>query len=182
MGKIYFATTNTEKLKEAREILKMDVEGIPLEIDEIQSMDPVEVAVKKAREYYKSLKKPIFVEDVSVFIKAFNGLPGPFIDTFMKTLGNDGIVKLMKGRKDRSLAAQATVVYMDSLGKEHVFIGKVNGTIPEKPKGKGFGWNPIFIPKGDTKTFAEMTLEEKFKFSMRAKALNKLKDFLDKNV
>ena len=85
MKKLYFATTNEGKLKEAKSILKVEVVGTPLEIDEVQSMDPIEVATKKARLYFEKLRKPIFVEDVSVFIKALNGLPGPYIDAFMKT-------------------------------------------------------------------------------------------------
>ena len=96
MIKLYFATGNEGKLKEAQNILGVDVEGVGLEIDEIQSMDPVEVAVKKARAYYSALKKPIFIEDVSVSIKALYGLPGTYIDAFMQSLGNEGIVELMK--------------------------------------------------------------------------------------
>src|SRR3989344_6384035 len=100
MEKIYFATTNESKLKEAKDILGMEVIGTPLEIDEIQSLDPVKVAIQKARDYYHRLKKPIFVEDISVSIDAFNGLPGPYIDAFMKTLGNEGIVRILSGVKD----------------------------------------------------------------------------------
>ena len=179
MKKIYFATNNEGKLKEAHNILGIEVIGSGLEIDEIQSIDPVEVAVKKARAYYEKLKKPIFVEDVSVSIKALNGLPGPYIDAFMKTLSNEGIVEVMKGKNNRKVVAQATVVYVSEKGKEEIFTGVVKGTISEKPKGTGFGWDPIFIPKGETKTFGEMTLDEKNRYSMRAKALKKFKEWLE---
>ncbi|OGM05315.1 non-canonical purine NTP pyrophosphatase, RdgB/HAM1 family [Candidatus Woesebacteria bacterium RIFCSPHIGHO2_01_FULL_39_32] len=182
MKKLYFATTNEGKLKEAKSILKVEVVGTPLEIDEVQSMDPIEVATKKARLYFEKLRKPIFVEDVSVFIKALNGLPGPYIDAFMKTLGNEGIVKLLRGANERSVTAQATVVYIPKMGVEEVFIGEVEGTISDKPRGEGFGWDPIFIPKGEKKTFGEITLEEKNKYSMRAKALKKFKKWLEKEM
>ena len=55
------------------------------------------------------------------------------------------------------------------------FKGRINGSIAKKPKGKGFGWDPIFIPKNYNKTFGELTQEEKNKISMRAKAFKKFK-------
>lgn len=182
MSKLIFATGNKGKLEEAKNILGTEVEGTSLEIDEIQSLDPVEVAIKKARAYYAKLKKPIFVEDQSFFFKSLGGLPGVYIDSFLKSLGNEGLTVLLKGRKDRSAMAQVTVVYMDKKGKEHLFIGQVKGKIATKPKGnKGFGWDPIFIPNGSTKTFGQMELKEKNKYSMRKKALMKLKNWLQKN-
>ncbi len=181
MKKVYFATHNEGKLKEAQNILGIEVEGTGLEVDEIQSMDPVEVAVKKARAYYEKLKKPIFVEDISFSIKALNGLPGPYIDAFLKTLGNEGIIEVMKGREDRRVEVQATVVYVPKKGQEEIFIGKAEGIISDKPRGTGFGWDPIFIPDGETRTFGEMSLDEKNKYSMRAKALKKLKEWLNRD-
>lgn len=177
MKKVYFATTNKGKLKEAKAILGIDVLGTPLDIDEIQSLDPVEVATKKAKDYFKIIKKPLFVEDVSLSVKALNGLPGTFINYFLKTLDNQGIVNLLKNKKDRSSSAQTTVVFI-SKKESKVFIGRVSGEISKKPKGTGFGWDPIFIPNGSRKTFGEMQLKEKNKYSMRAKALNKFKTWL----
>ncbi len=179
MKKIYFATTNEGKLKEAREILGVEVVGTPLEIDEIQSLDLEEVAIKKARAYFEILKKPVFVEDVSLTIKAFGELPGPYIDAFMKSVGNKGIIRMLKGLKDRSAWAQATVVYINRTNSEQVFVGKINGAIVSKPRGSGFGWDPIFLPKAYGKTFGEMDMEEKNKISMRAIALKKMKKWLD---
>ena len=179
---LYFASHNLDKLREAQEILGVPVKAAGFEVDEIQSLDPVEVAVKKVRSYYEKLKKPIFAEDVSVSIKSLKGLPGPYIDAFMKTLGNEGIVEIMNGKKDRNVTVQATVVYVSEKGKEAIFIGKVEGIISEKPKGEGFGWDPIFIPKGETRTFGQMTMEEKNKYSMRAKALKKFKKWLEKEM
>lgn len=178
MQVLYFATTNEGKLKEAREILGSQVEGTPYQIDEIQSLDPVEVAVKKAESYYDALKKPIFVEDVSFSITALGNLPGTYIDAFMKALGNEGIVRLLKGNKERTAVAQATVVFVKDAQKPEVFVGRVEGEIAPEPRGTGFGWDPIFVPKGEKKTFGEMTLKEKNRFSMRASALLKFKAWL----
>ncbi len=182
MKKIYFATTNEGKLREAINLLGMDVQGVSLDIDEVQSLDPVEVAVKKAESYFRKVKKPLFVEDVSLTIKVMNNLPGPYIDSFMKSLGNDGILNLLKGRRNRNAVVQTTVVYADRNGKTHEFTGVVKGKISENVRGdKGFGWDPIFIPEGARKTFAEMDINEKNNYSMRAKALIKFKEWLSKN-
>jgi len=181
--KIYFATTNEGKLKEAESILGIKVIGTPLEIEEIQSLEAVKVATQKAKDYFKILKKPIFAEDMALSFSALKGFPGTYIKDFLDTFGNKGLVELIKGNKDRTAYAQTTIVYIDREGLEHVFTGIVKGKISDKPKGdKGFGWDPIFIPEGENKTFGEMELNEKNKYSMRAKALKKLSSWLNKNT
>lgn len=181
MKKIFFATTNENKLKEAREVLGIEVEGSGLEIEEIQSLDPLKVATQKAKDYFKELKKPIFIEDVSLEFAGLKGLPGPYINDFLKTLGNEGLMALLKGKKDRKAIAQTTLVFIDKSGV-HLFVGKVEGTITTKEKGtNGFGWDPIFVPKGEKKTFAEMDDATKNKYSMRAKALKKFEKWLKAN-
>ena len=181
MQKICFATHNEGKLKEAQKILGMHVQAAGFEVDEIQSLDPIEVATKKAEAYFEKLRKPIFVEDISFSFFALKGLPGTYINDFLKLLGNEGLIDLLKGKKDRKAMVQATVVYVDKDGKAHVFIGKVERSISDKPKGEGFGWDPIFVPEGEDKTFGEMELSEKNKYSMRASALNKMKEWLRNN-
>lgn len=179
MKKLIFATKNDGKLAEAIEILGIEVVGDPLEIDEIQSLDPVEVATKKAKAYYVELKKPLFIEDVSLVFDALIRLPGTYINDFSKALGNDGLCKLI-GDGSRKAKAQTTIVHIDNDGNEHVFEGVVEGSIADSPRGdKGFGWDPIFIPDGDTRTFAEMDLDEKNNYSMRKIALTKFKKWLD---
>jgi len=179
MEEIYFATTNEGKLREVQEILGIKVKGTSLEIDEIQSLDPKKVAVAKARAYFDKLKKPIFVEDVSLCFRALGGLPGTYINDFSKRLGNKGLADLLLAQKERGAIAITTIVYIDTKG-EHVFEGKVKGSIAKKPHGnKGFGWDSIFIPEGETKTFGEMKVSEKNKYSMRAIALKKFKKYLE---
>lgn len=178
MKKIYFATTNKGKLAEAKKTLGIEILGTPLEIDEIQSLDPVEVATKKARAYFDKLKKPILIEDVSLTFAEFGRLPGTYISDFLKQLGNKGLVKLLKGAKNRKAEAQTTLVYVNAVGS-HVFKGVVKGEIAEKPKGVGFGWDPIFVPGGYKRTFGQMSMKEKNKISMRAIALKKFKKWLD---
>lgn len=179
MKKILFATTNQGKLNEAKEILAIEVEGIGMEIDEIQSLSPEDVAQKKAWAYFEKLKTPLVVEDLALSFSALNGLPGTYIKDFDKALGNDGLVKLLENHDDRSAEAKTVFVYIDEKGKTHTFEGTVKGFISNEVRGdKGFGWDPIFIPEGNTKTFGEMEMDEKNKYSMRSIALQKLADFL----
>lgn len=181
MQKIYFATTNEGKIAEARLILGIDIESAPLEIDEVQSLDPILVAVKKAKAYYKELKTPLFVEDVSLSFSSLRGLPGPYINDFATVLGNDGLIDLLRGKEDRTAIAQVTIVYIDENGYENVFEGKIEGKITSEPKGTfGFGWDPIFTPTGSNRTFAEMTTEEKNEYSMRGIAFKKFRLHLQK--
>jgi XTP/dITP diphosphohydrolase len=177
---IFFATTSEGKLNEARKLLGIDVQGSGLEIDEIQSLDPETVAIKKAASYFQELEKPILVEDVSLTFEALEKLPGTYINDFYKVLGNQGLVNLLERENNRKARAQTTLVFVDQNGKSHIFTGIVGGEIAGEPRGtNGFGWDPIFIPEGETRTFGEMTEMEKAKYSMRAMAMAKFKEWLE---
>lgn len=182
MDKLHFATINRGKLKEASDILNRRIIGIPGDIEEIQSMNLEKVASQKATGYYQVLKKPLFVEDVALSFSALKGLPGAYINDFSKVLGNDGLVELLKNKKDREAVASVVVAYIPKAGRIYKFNGEVKGTIVKKPRGdKGFGWDAIFIPNGEKRTFAEMTLRQKNKYSMRKKALVKFGNWLDRH-
>jgi len=175
MKKIIFATTNENKIREASEILRIKIIPKELKIDEIQTFDPVECVKKKAETAFNLAKTPILVEDTSLFFNAWGRLPGVFIDYFMKSLGNEGILKLLSTEKNRVAIAQTSLCYFD--GKKAIITkGVVKGSIAKKIKGdQGFGWDPIFIPEGRNKTFAEMASSEKNSLSMRKIALEALK-------
>lgn len=182
MKSIYFATTNSGKLKEASEILGIEVIGTPLEIEEIQSLDPEKVALAKAAAYYEKLSKPVLIEDVSLTFHALGQLPGTYINDFSKSLGNEGLIALLKGKNDRSATVQTTLVFYDAEGRPHTFIGQMKGEIAYQPSGdQGFGWDPIFIPTGESRTLAQMSAEEKNEISMRRRAFEKFKAFLQNN-
>lgn len=182
MTTIYFATTNAGKLKEAGEILGLEVIGTPLEIDEIQSLNPEKVALAKAANYYEKLRRPVLVEDVSLVFHALASLPGPYINDFSKALGNQGLIGLLENKDDRSATAQTTLVFYDENSQSHTFVGQMKGTISQTIKGEGgFGWDPIFIPESHEKTLAEMTSEEKNKLSMRRLAFEKFASYLQNN-
>ncbi len=173
---IYFATTNTNKLKEAISILGIQVNQIDIETIEPQGLDLEQIAVLKARDAYSQIKKPIIIEDSGLEFSAWGGLPGPLIKWFVESVGNKGIIKMLDGFIDRKAIAKTVVAYVDEKGVK-TFIGELHGSISLVPTGEnGFGWDAIFIPDGLTKTIGEMSEIEKNKISMRKIAFNKMKE------
>jgi XTP/dITP diphosphohydrolase len=177
--KIYFVTSNKNKLREVQKILNRRLEGINLEIPEVQAVDGTDVVQDKAKSAYHKIRKPILVEDTGLYIKAWKGFPGALIKWLMEYRGVDGICKMLENETDRSAYAQAVVCLYDGKRFKN-FIGRVDGSIVSKPKGKNnFGWDPIFRPNGYRKTFAEMSEDQKNTISHRRRALGKLKRYLD---
>jgi len=171
-------TNRKEKVKETEDILGFPIEQVNLNIPEIQSLDVVEVSTDKAKKAYAQLKEPLIVDDTSLCINALNGLPGTFITWFVSQLGTEGIIKCVESGSSRKAQAITCISYADAEGKIFSFLGTVSGKIAFDPLGEGFGYDSIFIPCGYTKTFGELTKEEKNIISMRSIALNKFKNFL----
>lgn len=177
MRRIYFATSNKNKFNEASRILEKygyELVLFSFEKKELQSTDLGEIALQSALIAYTYVNAPVVVEDSGLFIKALNGFPGPFSSYVYKTIGVRGVLKLMEGVTDRSAYFEAAVaIVMPPF--ERVFKGSVYGRIADYPRGTGgFGFDPIFIPENEDKTFAEMSVEEKNKYSHRARAFEKL--------
>jgi len=173
MKSLTFITGNLDKVKWTQRYTPLSLEHQNLDLIEIQSLDSREVVEHKVKQAYQILKQPVLVEDTSLIIHALGKLPGTFIKFFLKELGNEGICKLIT-TSDRS--AVAKVVYGLYNGTSLSFWeGELEGTIAKKPLGSnGFGWNPIFIPKGQKKTYAQMTDEEIDQVSLRRIALEKM--------
>lgn len=179
MKKIVMATGNKGKIEEAQAILNMPLEIVQIEVDEVQSMDLAYVAKRKAEEAYKALQRPVIVDDVGVFIDAWNGFPGPFAKYILDSLGNKRILELLENEKNRNVIVKSAIGYHDG-SKIHVFIGEVRGKIASEERGaQGWGFDPIIIPNGQTQTYAQMGLLGKNKLSHRKKALDKLRKFLN---
>ena len=179
MGEItlYLVTGNAHKLKEVSQIL--GVYGIRVEkLDapklEVQSSSIQEVARLAAALSYQLYHKPVVVDDSGLFIEALNGFPGPYSSYVYKTLGVNGILKLMNGVDYRRAYFEAAVGYADEHGIR-VFVGRVYGRIATEPRGTGgFGFDPIFIPDGYNETFAELGDSVKNRISHRARAFTEL--------
>ncbi len=178
---LHFVTSNKGKVLEAERILGFPIKIVDRELPEIQSLDLHEIVKDKVKRAYDYAKKPVFVDDVGLFVNVWNGFPGPFIK-FMRLSGsydNELLLKLLKNENDRKVTVRAIIGFCagDNI---HTFEGKVEGSLAIEERGKeGWGFDPIFIPKGYDHTFAEMGEKKKNQISHRAIAMTKFKDFLN---
>ena len=175
---IFFATNNINKFNEAREILaeyNVAVGMLRAKTVEIQGETLEEIACASAEESFRECHLPIIVEDAGLFIKTLNGFPGPYAAYVYKTIGNKGLLKIMRNVNDREAKFESAIAYRSKdLNIPICFKGNVTGeiTLKEcKKNNESFGFDPIFKPVGSHKTFAEMSIEEKNRCSHRAKAL-----------
>jgi len=186
--KLYFTTSNKNKLKEVKKILQgIEIIGVKLKVPEFQGSIE-EVVKEKARYAYSELRKRIknkrirvIVDDTALCLKALKGLPGIYVKEFLDRIGNKGIINMLKAYKNKKAEAVCCIGYYD--GKTlKIFKGIVKGKIvnPRKKENFLFGFDPIFMPKGYNKTFSQLR-ERKHEISHRKKALEKLKKFLEKH-
>lgn len=179
MKSVILITGNKNKEKEIRTLLskfKIDLEVMDLDLPEIQSDSIEEIAMDYARKAYEIIKKPLICEDTGLFIDILKGFPGPYSSFVFKTIGNEGILKLMKDEEKRKARFVSVIAYKDSKN-EMTFVGEAIGSITNEKRGLGWGFDPIFMPDGSTKTFGEMDVEEKNEFSHRGKAAAKFAEW-----
>lgn len=176
---IIFSSSNPHKYQEAQKIL--ETFGIKLgfykcNLDELQSNSLKEIANNKSIQAFQKCKKPTIVEDDGLFIESLGGFPGPYSSYVFKTIGNKGILNLLK--KNRRAKFVSVISYSDKKITKS-FESHLDGIISKKISGKGWGYDPIFIPSNSKLTFAQ--LKEKNKISHRYKALKKFSSwYLDK--
>jgi XTP/dITP diphosphohydrolase len=185
---ILFATGNASKFNEARRLLaeyNISVGMLKVKSLEIQSENLDEISESSVIEAFGKVRLPMIVEDAGLFIDALNGFPGPYAAYVYKTIGNEGLLKLMIGISERKAKFRSSIAYLESgLAMPHCFDGEVQGEITLEPRtsrdGGGFGFDPVFMPAGIRKTFSEMSLDEKNRFSHRASALRQFGEWYRK--
>ena len=168
---LFFVSSNNHKYQEAKIILNslgINLGFLKSNLEEIQSNSLDAIAMTKARDAFSKFKKPVIVEDDGLFIDSIDGFPGPYSSYVFKTIGNRGILDLLKNK--RKAKFDSIITYCDKTILQS-FEGKLNGRISKTQKGKGWGYDPIFIPNNSVKTFAEMN--DKNELSHRYKALKK---------
>jgi len=168
---LYFVSSNNHKYQEAKIIL--DSFGIKLgfiksTLEEIQSNSLKDIALYKAKDAFSKCKKPLIIEDDGIFIDSLNGFPGPYSSYVFKTIGNKGILNLLN--QNRKAKFVSIITYCDKYILQS-FDAKIDGSISKSVKGKGWGYDPIFVPNNSQKTFAQ--LNNKNELSHRYKALKK---------
>jgi len=176
---IFFATNNVNKFNEARRVLaeyKIAVGMLRVKTSEIQSESLEKIAETSATEAFKNCNLPIIVEDAGLFVEVLNGFPGPYAAYVYKTIGNEGLLRLMEKVEKRNAKFQSVVAYCSADLKSPIcFQGEIIGEITKREIDNkcGFGFDPIFKPFDSDRTFAEMNVLEKNKYSHRAKALRR---------
>lgn len=181
-ARLGIVTGNEGKLREFMTLAAqygIEVYQIRVPKPEIQSDDLRVIAASSAASLMNHVIEPFIVEDAGLFIDALKGFPGPYSAYAMKTIGVEGVLKLMEGVQDRSARFQAAIAYADRRVGIKVFTGEVRGTIAAEARGSsGFGFDPIFVPEGWSRTFAEAGPEEKSRVSHRGKAFKALMEWL----
>jgi len=178
---LIFVTGNRHKFEEAKEVAArygVELEMRNVALREIQSDDLTEIARWSAAQACGAVGKSVLVEDAGLFIQALRGFPGPYSSFVFRAIGNGGVLKLMRGVSDRRAEFRSAVGYCKPGSRPVIFEGIVKGAIASAARGsRGFGFDPIFLPKGSRRTFGEMSTAEKNKFSHRAKAMKKFVNY-----
>ncbi len=176
MKTVYLITTNPGKVQEIAEHLKkfgIEVVAKDIEIPELRSDDQEEVAKEKAKLAAKAIGEPAIAEDTGLYFEAYHNFPGTNSKWVYHAIGLEGLFKLLVGT-DRGAYFKTTVGFCEPGKEPKIFIGICKGKIIEEARGTPhprLPYDAIFVPDGNEKTFAEMTTEEKNRFSHRAKAV-----------
>jgi XTP/dITP diphosphohydrolase len=186
---IIFASNNDHKIKEIRSILGNNLSVLSLRDLNIEEEIPEEEphlegnALSKARYIHNITGLNVFADDTGLEVETLGGLPGVKSARFAGeskdfSANIDKLLNMLDSNSNRK-ARFRTVIALIYNDKEYMFEGKVEGSIIHERRGtEGFGYDPVFIPDGKTRTFAEMDLSEKNTISHRARALEKLRTFL----
>lgn len=175
---LYFITGSKNKVAEIKHYIP-DIEQLYIELPEIQGLDSHQVLTAKLLEARKHHGNAYIVEDTSLYFDGMNGLPGPLIKWFLEALDVEGLASLAE-KYGGAAVAKTLIGYSDEKGNVEFFEGELRGTIvTPREGGISFGWNNIFVPEGESRTFSEMSVEEKNAISMRGRAAQKLKLYLE---
>ena len=188
-NEIVFVTHNTGKIKSAEKYFKnLKFKTFNYELDEPRSDDIKEIATAKVKQAYDLVKRPCIALDTDFRIDELNGFPRAFVNFSLDTIGIDGILKLMQGKKNRKCKFEECLAYHD--GTEiHYFYGKHPGNLATKIQGidRDEKWSDlwyIFKPEYSEKTLAEMDMverEEERKINGSVEALKVFAEWYKKN-
>lgn len=178
-----YVTGNWAKILSARQILEplgYKVNQVKMDTIEIQDDDMEKVAAYSAKWASEKLKCDVIKNDSGLFVEALNGFPGVYTHYVDDTLGEKGLLKLMKGIENRKAYFKEVIAYCE-YGKEPVtFAGITKGTLAKRKSGKyGWSWDFIFIPDGENKTLANFNDDIRFSY-WNMDAYKELAKYLEK--
>ncbi len=177
-----FVTGNKAKVFEISNLLApIKIEQLNIDLDEIQEIDSKKVIEHKLKQAFKHHAGPFIIDDSSLYLSCFDyKLPGPFIKWFNVAIGTKAIYEMCNKMGDFKARAITCIALAENSKSIKYFAGELKGKIT-KPKGKwGFGYDPIFMPEGFTKTLSELKADKNFTLSPRGVAITKLKKYLTK--
>ncbi|MGQ9587429.1 MAG: RdgB/HAM1 family non-canonical purine NTP pyrophosphatase [Thermoplasmata archaeon] len=150
-----------------------ELEHIETSYPEVQADTLEETIVPGLRWLMPKYNRPLMIDDSGLFIEALKGFPGVYSSYVFRTLGCEGILRLMKGVRQRSARFECCIGFMNPESDPFVAKGVAKGTIAANQAGTGgFGYDPIFIPEGYNKTYAQLEIAEKNKISHRGRAID----------
>ncbi|MEJ2084489.1 MAG: non-canonical purine NTP pyrophosphatase [Acidobacteriota bacterium] len=171
-----FVTGNPDKLVEARRLCGERLSSIDLDLPEIQSLDIVEVLQHKADAASTLVKGPFVVEETGLDLAAMNGFPGALVKWMLVSTGAETLANIAGLLGDKRATARCCLLYRDG-ARSVLGHGSTNGTLVLPPRGShGFGWDPVFIPEGETRTYAELEPAHKDRLSHRGRAWRDLRE------
>lgn len=148
-----------------------------MKYQEIQADTTEEVSLDSAKKLVPLLGRKFFLEDTGLYIAALNGFPGPYSSYVQDTIGNPGILRLIDSL-ERSAYFMTVITFYDGTDF-HQFSGRLNGSIATEIAGNGgFGYDPIFIPEGESQTLGQLPASTKNSISHRHKAVTDFMKFL----
>jgi XTP/dITP diphosphohydrolase len=147
-------------------------EHIKTSYPEIQADTLEETIVPGLNWLMERYQRPIMIDDSGLFIDALKGFPGVYSSYVFRTVGCEGILRLMEGVKDRSARFECCIGFLVPGKEPHISKGVAKGSISERKAGTGgFGYDPVFVPDGYAKTYAQIEVTEKNKISHRGRAV-----------
>ena len=164
------------------EPLGVEVEHSTADCDEIQADSLREVVLGCLAQLKEQGLRDFVIDDSGLFVPALKGFPGVYSSYALKTVGLDGLLRLLDGTKDRSAYFECCIGACIG-GKEFVVSGRCDGAIALGPSGtEGFGFDPLFVPSGYDRTFAEISIGEKNRISHRGKAVQAFSEELRRRL
>ncbi len=183
--KFVLISSNDRKIEELKTLLEpeIEVDAIKMEYPELKLDDPCEISKAAAKMLCERIKKPVIVEDSGFFIDALNGFPGIMTKYTHNRIGLTGMLRAMKGVSNRKCWYKSAIGICLPGKQPACFFGIEEGKVAEKIRGKkGWGQDPIFMPKGKKKTYGELGHPDGYHL-FRRNAAEKLKTcFLEKWV
>jgi len=162
-------TGNAAKRAEAERIVGRPLAHAAVDLPEPQSLDMRLVLRAKAAEAFRLLQGPIVVEETGLELAAMNGFPGPLVKWMLEAIGAEGIARVGIALGEPRVTARCALLWTDG-AREVVGEGATSGVLVAPRGTGGFGWDPVFLPDGETRTYGELDAADKDRLGHRGRA------------